>query len=296
MGVRSTGVGVHNQLSQEPGTLNRRIFLPMKQLLRSALLLLASGTLFAQSSPEPQKKPTVMVVGMFHMGNPGHDIFNLHVDDVLQPKRQQEIAEVVQLLAKFHPTKIAIEQDLGSPKIKQRYADYLDGKFTLTANEVYQLGFRLAKQLGHKEIYTVDVDGDFPWEPVVTFAKEHGQSKLIDEAMEHGKSEIATMQDKLDHGTILDLLRYLNADGKALQDHQFYMELMTVSGDGKYPGPDLNAEWYRRNARIFSNIRHLVTGPEDRILVLYGSGHDYWLQRDVLDSTDLDLAKFSDLR
>ena len=39
---------------------------------------------------------------------------------------------------------------------------------------------------------------------------------------------------------------------------------------GDYAGPDLLAEWYRRNIRIYNNVAKLVTGPEDRILVIFG--------------------------
>ena len=32
--------------------------------------------------------------------------------------------------------------------------------------------------------------------------------------------------------------------------------------------------------------------PGDRVLVLYGSGHSYWLERDVQDSPDMVLEHF----
>ena len=66
------------------------------------------------------------------------------------------------------------------------------------------------------------------------------------------------------------------------------------AGNGEYPGPDLLAEWYRRNARIFSNLRNIIDSPEERVLVIYGAGHEYWLQRDVADSDDLVLDQLSD--
>ena len=37
-----------------------------------------------------------MIVGVFHMSNPGHDMHNMQVDDVLAPKRQGEIAAVTE--------------------------------------------------------------------------------------------------------------------------------------------------------------------------------------------------------
>ena len=44
---------------------------------------------------QSEKKAHVLVLGTFHMANPGRDIFNLKVDDVLTEKRQKEIAETV---------------------------------------------------------------------------------------------------------------------------------------------------------------------------------------------------------
>jgi hypothetical protein len=48
------------------------------------------------------------------MSNPGHDVHNTQADDVLSPTRQQEIAQLIEVLKRFHRTKIAIEADVGS--------------------------------------------------------------------------------------------------------------------------------------------------------------------------------------
>jgi hypothetical protein len=76
----------------------------------------------------------VLVLTSYHMGNPGRDIFNLKADDVLAPKRQAEIRELLDVLARFRPTKIAIEAAADHPKIKQ-YQDYLAGKYELGRDE-----------------------------------------------------------------------------------------------------------------------------------------------------------------
>ena len=58
------------------------------------------------------KKPTIMILGSGHLANPGmHDAFNFKTDDVLAPKRQREIEQLVEQLKAFKPTKIAIEID-----------------------------------------------------------------------------------------------------------------------------------------------------------------------------------------
>src|ERR671937_1102220 len=57
----------------------------------------------------PQPAIKVMVVGVFHMSNPGHEIHNLKVDDVLAPARQHEIETVTSAMAKLRPTRVAAE-------------------------------------------------------------------------------------------------------------------------------------------------------------------------------------------
>src|SRR3989449_3614950 len=121
-----------------------------------------TAVILALLQQSPPDKPTVparaevLVLGVYHMSNPGHDIFNMQADDVLAPKRQAEITQVMAVLKKFQPTKIALERDPGDNRLSKDYADYLAGKHGLTRNEIEQLGFRLAKELGHKTVNGVD--------------------------------------------------------------------------------------------------------------------------------------------
>ena len=101
----------------------------------------------------------------------------MQADDVLAPRRQAEIAQVIAALEKFNPTKIG------------RYADYLAGKYELKRNEIDQIGFRLAKELGHKTVYPVDVDGEFLFQHIVNYAKASGRSKELGALM----SEVGNM-------------------------------------------------------------------------------------------------------
>jgi hypothetical protein len=241
-----------------------------------------------------QKKAHVLVLGVFHMNNPGRDIFNLQVDDVLAPKRQKEIVETVAALKRFGPTKIAIESQLGSEKVAKDYQDYLEGRYTLTRNEREQLGYRLAKELGHKQVYPIDVEGDFPFDKVQEFAKKNGKQKVLNEWMATYPKVIEKEQAILKDGTISDLLLFVNSKDQVRADQELYMDFAQFAGGGEYPGPDLLAEWYRRNARIFANLRSVITSADERVLLIYGSGHLYWLQRDVMDSRDLELERFGD--
>jgi hypothetical protein len=156
------------------------------------------------------------------------------------------------------------------------------------------MGFRLAKELGHQRVYGIDVQGDFPFDPIMEFAKKNGKEELLNGMISQVPKEIGAMSSILSKGTITDLLRYLNQDEHVRRDHEFYMSLAQFAGSGEYPGPDLLAAWYQRNIRIYSNLHAIIDSPDDRVLVLYGSGHLFWLQRDVLDSPDLELVRFSD--
>ena len=51
-------------------------------------------------------KPILMILGSYHMHNPGKDLVNFEADDVLAPKRQAEIKQLVRQLKKFKPTKV----------------------------------------------------------------------------------------------------------------------------------------------------------------------------------------------
>ena len=237
-------------------------------------------------------KPHIMILGTYHMGNPGLDLANVKADDVLTPKRQAEINEVIQVLKKFKPTKIAIEAPLNSESVQQQYQDYRVGKFELRRNESDQFGFRLAKVMGHTKIYPVDVKGEFPFDKVMALAAQTGKQAVIDVAMNQMQGEVAKIDNSLKTGTILDTLRMMNSKTEIERGQGLYMTLSKFATSDNYAGPDLLAEWYKRNIRISANIHALIEAPTDRILVIYGAGHNYWLQRNVLDSQDLILDRF----
>jgi hypothetical protein len=262
-----------------------------KNLSVLALALLGAASLFAQSaSSKPDAKVHVMIVGTYHMNNPGRDMYNVTADDVLTPQRQKEVAEVIAVLKKFRPTKIMIEASPDGRSQKQ-YADYLAGNYTLTRNEIDQLGYRLAKELGHKQIYPVDVQYRFRAEEMIAYAKAHGQEPSLNAMFGEAQKAVDAINDHLKHGTILNTLKFMNSSEQVALSQNFYMAAARMNSKDEHPGDDLLTDWYERNIRIFSNIAREAE-PGDRVLVLYGSGHLYWLQRDVLDSPDMVLEKF----
>jgi Family of unknown function (DUF5694) len=114
------------------------------------------------------------------MSNPGQDLHNVTVGDVLTAERQAEIASIVSALTEFRPTIVMAEWPAG--QASERYAQYLAGTLPPDRNEVVQLGFRLAKAAGIKHFVGIDVPGDFPYDAVTSFAQAHGQSGLLEGA------------------------------------------------------------------------------------------------------------------
>jgi hypothetical protein len=272
----------------------------MKRPVLSLTLALAAAmpTLVRQPPAEapapPAARAEVLVLGVYHMASPGKDIFNMKVDDVLAPKRQAEIAQLIEVLKKFHPTKVAVERDVWDNRIPKDYADHVAGRHELSRNEIEQIGFRLAKELGHKTVYPVDVDGEFPFQRVVNYAKASGRSKELDAMMSETGGMVKAQDRYLASHSILETLLYMNADDKVAEDVGFYYRQAHFGEPGDWAGADLVADWFRRNVRIYSNVTRLADSPSERVLAIFGAGHLGWLRHDVSSDPTLRLRKLAD--
>lgn len=55
-----------------------------------------------------------------------------------------------------------------------------------------------------------------------------------------------------------------------------YYGLMAFGDTESQPSAELNAYWYVRNAKMFAKAG-LIAESGDRVLIIVGSGHKYWL-------------------
>ena len=262
-------------------------------VLCGALAALAHST--TTSTPVlPTARAEVLVLGTYHMANPGHDIFNTQADDVLAPKRQAEIVRLIEVLKRFQPTKIAVKAEIGNDRTPRLYADYLAGKHELSRNEIEQIGFRLAKVLGHTTVYPTDVDGDFPFERVVDYAKATGRSKELDALMAETRKEVEAENAYLTSHTILEALLRMNSDDQVAKAVGFYYRLAGFGERGDWAGADLIAEWVRRNMRIYTSVMRLIDSPDERVLVIFGAGHLGWLRGAFAGNPEIRLRKLAE--
>jgi hypothetical protein len=263
--------------------------------MRKIFLFLGVLAISIASWAQSDARPEILMLGTYHMSNPGHDVHNMQADDVLAPKRQEEIAQLIEVLKRFHPSKIAIEADVGSKPVEQEYFDYLAGKYILSRNEIDQIGYRLAKELGHHAVYPVDEGGDFPWQRVVNYAKANGLAEKFDALNASMGTLVKEQGDFLRLHTVLETLEYMNSDSRTAKDVAFYYATVPYGDPFDYAGPDLLAAWYQRNIRIYHNIVKLIESPNDRILVIYGAGHLGWLRQDIASDATVKLRKLADL-
>lgn len=264
--------------------------------------LVGFGLLFAATAvaeedfkvPEfPRTK--IMVLGTYHMANPGLDTFNMEADDVLSDQRQAEILELIYALAEFRPTMIAIESDYDSTRGPEQYQAYLDGTYTLGRNEIDQIGYRLGKMLGHDDIYPVDYDWgmgrDVDWERY--FEEFAEQRQAIDE---YGNALVKAEGEKLAASSIGEYLRFLNTDEMLEANHTFYSYFTIKDGvDDWFPGPHMVANWYKRNLYIVHNLTR-IAAPDgsDRILVIFGQGHAYLLKQFLNENPQFEVVDVLD--
>lgn len=113
-----------------------------------------------------QRPAQTLLLGTFHLADKGRDVYKpQHHFDVAA--RQGEIEEVLERLAAFSPTKVAVEFDaLRQDELNRDYQAYLRDDFALTDSEIHQLGFRLAQRLKLPQVHAINAWGRFYDPPI----------------------------------------------------------------------------------------------------------------------------------
>ncbi|XXM70815.1 DUF5694 domain-containing protein [Lysinibacillus sphaericus] len=92
-------------------------------------------------------KKEIVLVGTYH--------FEQNVE--LVGKKEKEVIELVDHLAHYKPTKVAVEW--GKSADKELNLKYRKSNGDFSIDEIQQIGFRLAKKLNHKNVYAVNWTG-----------------------------------------------------------------------------------------------------------------------------------------
>ncbi len=226
----------------------------------------------------------VMVLGTYHFANPGLDLHNAEIDDVLSAHRQRELVELVNSLAAFRPTVVAVEsvRDDTPDRAHPKYADYLAGKESNNRNEIYQIGFRLAKQLKLEKVIGIDAPGEFPFEQLLQFAAENGKTSELQGSIDQVGVWTKEFERQAKVSTVGALLRQLNQAERIRAEHAWYMQKLVYGAGANQPSAKLLGQWSMRNLSICARLVQSVKAG-DRVVVVYGSGHNYLLRQCVLE-------------
>ncbi len=257
----------------------------MRKLI-GALALLSVLSAPAILAAEPTVE--VMVLGTYHFANPGQDKVNAQIDPVTTPAKQAQLAQVAERLARFKPTVIAVERVAKdqATMLDHRYPEFTQADLLTNPDERVQIAYRLASKLGLKQVYGVDevaAEGEpdyFPFDPVQKWAEANSRTGTIDAMFGPIQEWVAQLEEDQKTRPVADILADLNAPDHPIAIKSMgegYYRLLTLGRGRDLPGADLNARWYARNARIFAKLTQVVK-PGDRVLMVYGSGHNYWLR------------------
>ena len=237
-----------------------------KSLLTTIALLLAFQL---QASDSAQ----AMLFGTFHFQDAGLDVVKHKDIDVFTAESQEYLQALSERLAGFKPTRVLLEYGPENDDlVNQRYRDYLAGTYELAANEIYQLGFRIAKQAGLARVDTFD-NRDVEWEAEAMFeyAEQHDSPgmKTFNEIIEtHTKEDEKARATQ----TLGELLKRSNDPEEDRSNMDLYLATNSIGAGDGYSGAIASASWWKRNFFMYANIQKMA-GPGERIIAIGGSGH-----------------------
>lgn len=235
-------------------------------------------------------KNTITLLGTYHFDNPNQDQFNISSDNVLLDKRQKEIEQMAAMLATYKPTHIALEFNAADSALDKRYQQYLHGCYDLAASEREQIGFRLAKLLGHQHIYPADApDIQLDFNPG-DLAAAYGP--LLEQLSNTGNGVISEINQWLKQYSIGQVLAKMNTPQfDQLNVNLYYKYLLPIGKGNNQPGVEAVSRWYKRNLSILHNILKLTENKSgQRILVIFGQGHTALLKQFLQYSTEFELV------
>lgn len=249
----------------------------------------------------PKEKAQVLIVGTFHMDYPGLDAIKTNEEDkvdVLKEPKKSEVTELVKYIERFKPNKIAIEA-FDTWNATEKLRKYKNGEFRNQRDERYQLGMRIANDLGLDTLYAIDswaMDGDLAKLDSVYMSNlfKDYDFQSDDPYLQMFMDWIGEEEKNVSGMNLVDYFKLINSR----ESHQYGYGAYLV-GDFKLDnerGADiLSVWWYNRNVRIFRKLQTITEDKNDRILVIFGNGHAAVLRQLLECSPEYDFVEFSSL-
>lgn len=251
----------------------------MKKLLILFITVFIFNNTFAQQS-DISARTKIMTLGVFHFAYPNLDAVKTKEKDkisVLEEPFQSEIIAISNAICEFKPTIIAIEitpdqQD----QIDSLYSLYKHDQFNLKKNEIYQLGFRIGKNLNLPVIYCVN-DWGRHYSNIEGIFKDSTRAVKMEEYYLNSPDSIYKIyREPTKIKSITNTLYELNDPSQIIEGLSTYLlnPFKYEESPGDFTGVDFETgRWFNRNLRIFRNIQRINHTSDDRILLIIGNGH-----------------------
>jgi Family of unknown function (DUF5694) len=238
----------------------------------------------------------VALLGAFHFGGSTGDLASMHMANPFGKRRQNDIRELVAKITTYRPTKILVEYPKAkNDRLNKRFLNYSSGKDTLGVNEVYQVGFRLAKQLKHSQLYAIDYQLDLPADGLVEYCQRNNKMEDFENFIKEIQNYVQEENKKLEGMSISEYLADMNSDPTDRITNELYIRQSLVFGDSiKEAGAHFAATWWERNFIILKNIAETIDNKEDRILVIIGAAHRAVLKDLVIDRSDMEYVEIGE--
>lgn len=223
-------------------------------------------------------------------------MFTTRTEDVLTDKRQKEMSEIVNCLKRFKPTKVALEVATEyEEKLNQDYDSYKKGDFSLSSNEIHQIGFQVAMKCNLEKVYAVDWNDNLEGVPDFEKIAEDNQLDIFDEVVKIGQEITSQSEEYYQSHSLIEYLLWHNEKENIAKGHEMYMKLSLIGSESNPVGAIWIAKyWYYRNMLIYKKLVSLINSKEDRIFVLYGAGHLHLLLQFLKESGFFNVEVASD--
>jgi len=267
----------------------------MRKIIGALIFLAIAIPSFSQSGTT-NPKTKVITLGVYHFAYHNLDRVKTAEKDmisVLDEPYQSQIASIAKSIEEFKPTIIAIELDpTKQSSVDSLYALYKLGKLAPEKGEVYQLAYRIGKNLNLPKIYCIN-DWGHHYDNLQTMFKDNARLERFSNYIDSlDKTEGKELYSKKVEDIVQELIK-LNNPQRIKEDLSSYLTkgFTYEETPGDFIGVDFETgRWFSRNLRIFRNIQRIPRTPEDRILVIFGVGHLNLLNPFIDSSKEFELV------
>ena len=212
-------------------------------------------------------KKEIILVGTFHFEQ----------DPELINDKESEIEDLVEYLSDYKPLKIALEWDRS--KNDELNEEYKASNKVGVIDEVYRLGFKLARKMQHEEVYAVNWTGNLTEEDMInlnhSIQSSYPEIQKIMNSLSENPPGISSTTNLINSYKRLNNTEYL----KDIEN--MYLSFVAVQNDnGEMIGLNVLNKWFERELMIFKNIiESSVEQFDQRVLLIIGNDHLWMLKK-----------------